>query len=200
MKPVVVDKPISELTPLDVKCSDTKCEQGFHYYTSKSAPKGGKVGDCKDCGDNSVDWDRIHREEPKDIAYIFQCLKKELLRHVCWVNQVDEKAIEKGRQRGMLQVVAKAREIITKKIAKIPLGHYDYLCTPKGGTEIVHYAQHATATCCRKCAERWHHIPQDRVLTNAEIDYFVELIRLYVQEKIPNIKEVGIKEEGTKAA
>jgi hypothetical protein len=193
MKPVVVDKPISELTPLDVKCSDTRCEQGFHYYTSKTAPKDGKVGDCKECGDSSIDWERIHQQEPKDISYIFQSLRKELLRHVCWVNDVDQDAIERAKLRGKFKVLGKAREILTKKIAKIPQGYFDYLCTPKKGKEIVHYAQHATATCCRNCVERWHKIPQDRILTESEIDYFVELIRFYIEEKIPKITEQGIE-------
>ena len=86
MKPIVVDKPTADLKPLDVSCSHTRCEEGFHYYTSTVAPKGGKLGDCKSCGNASIDWDRIHTQGKPDVPYIFESLKKELLRHVCWVN------------------------------------------------------------------------------------------------------------------
>ncbi len=195
MKPVVVDKPVSELSPLDVKCSDTRCEEGFHFFTSKVVPKNGKLGDCKNCGDDSVDWERIHQQEVKDIDYIFQCLRKELLRHVCWVNKIDEGAIVKARTRGKKAVLSKAKDILTKKIAKIPTGHFDYQCTPKKGHEIVNYAQHATATCCRNCVERWHKLPQDIVLSEEQVDYFVKLIGLYIDEKVPDITEEGISVE-----
>lgn len=188
MNPIKIDLPIDELKPLDVNCSDTLCKQGFHFYTSKSAPKGGKKGDCKDCGDDTIDWGRIHQRNPLDIAYTFDSLKRELLRHVCWINEIDPAAIQYANQRGRLSILIKAKEIITKKIAKIPQGYFDYLCTPKKGKEIVHYAQHATATCCRKCLDRWHNIPEDVVLTEEQINYCVNLIDLYMLDRLPNLQ------------
>lgn len=186
MKPIIPETPVSELKPIDVKCSDTRCAEGFHFYTSKVAPKGGKIGDCKDCGDASVDWKRI---KEKDLPYVFSTLKRELLRHVCWVNDVDPKAIAKAYKRGKTKVLERAREIIKQKIAKIPKAYYDYLCTKTKGTEIVNYAQHATATCCRKCLERWHNIPQDIVLNDEQISYCVGLIEQYLQDRIPDLQD-----------
>ena len=192
MKPVTIEVPISKLRPMDVKCSTTSCEQGFHFYTSKRIPAHGKIGDCPACGDDSVDWARIHRREQGDIQYTFNSLKKELLRHVCWVNDVDETAVEKALKRGRTTILQKATNLVTKRIAKIPTGHFDYQCTPKKGNEIVHYAQHATATCCRKCLERWHNIPQDIVLSSEDIKYCVSLIELYINERIPDLKDEPI--------
>lgn len=189
MKPVVSQKPVSELKPLDVKCSDHNCKEGFHFFTSKVAPKGGKIGDCKKCGDNSIDWARIYKRNPADIKYTFDSLKKELLRHVCWVNEIEPKAITNAVKRGKIAVLEKARHIISSKIAKIPVGHYDYLGTPKKGGEIVNYAQHATATCCRKCLERWHNIDQTHVLTKEEIEYCVGLIEYYIDDRISDIPD-----------
>jgi hypothetical protein len=189
MKRVNINKPVNKLKPLDVRCSDTRCAQGFHFYTSKKTPKGGELGDCKDCGDDSVDWQRIYKNNPRDIDYTFESLKKELLRHVCWVNKIDKGAIDKAKERGREMILGKAKEIITKKIAKVPTSHYDYLCTPKKGDEIVHYGQHATATCCRKCLERWHNIPQDIVLNESQIDYCVDLVALYIKDRIPDLQK-----------
>ena len=187
MKPVIIDKPISELKPFEVKCSDTRCNEGFHYYTSKVAPKDGKIGDCKQCGDDSIDWKRIHRRDSNDLEYTFDSLKKELLRHVCWVNDIDPKAIQNARKRGKNLILDRAKEIITKKIAKIPEGYYDYLCTKKEGSEIINYAQHATGTCCRNCLERWHNIPQDIILSEKQVDYCVGLVKLYIEDRIPDL-------------
>ena len=106
---------------------------------------------------------------------------------------IDFEAIEKAQERGKIEILAKAKEIVTKKISKIPKGYFDYLCTPTKGKEIVHYAQHATATCCRRCVARWHNIPEDVVLTEPQVDYFVELIEMYIDEKVPGITSEGLK-------
>jgi hypothetical protein len=37
-------------------------------------------------------------------------------------------------------------------------------------------AQHATATCCRKCIYKWHGIEKGRALNEVEVDYVVALI------------------------
>jgi len=37
----------------------------------------------------------------------------------------------------------------------------------EGSAEIVHYAQHATAACCRKCIEYWHGIGPVREIEKA---------------------------------
>ena len=125
MQPVTIDKPISELKPMDVKCSDTKCEQGFHYYTSKVTGKGKKVGDCKECGDDSIDWARIYLHNLNDIEYTFNSLKKELLRHVCWINEIDQNAILRAKRRGRNAIRARAKEIIAKKIGHPIQSYFD---------------------------------------------------------------------------
>ena len=48
----------------------------------------------------------------------------------------------------------------------------------------VFIAQHATATCCRGCLEKWHQIPKGRELTESEVDQIVTLIMAWIaQEK-----------------
>ena len=37
-------------------------------------------------------------------------------------------------------------------------------------------AQHATATCCRGCLEKWHHIPQGQALSAEQQNYVVRVI------------------------
>ncbi len=40
----------------------------------------------------------------------------------------------------------------------------------------VFIAQHATATCCRGCIEKWHKFPQHRELIKAEQEYLVSIL------------------------
>lgn len=41
----------------------------------------------------------------------------------------------------------------------------------------VFVAQHATATCCRGCIEKWHSIPRGRELTGEELERILSVIR-----------------------
>jgi hypothetical protein len=47
--------------------------------------------------------------------------------------------------------------------------------TPMRGHPIF-IAQHATATCCRRCLEKWHRIPHGRELTDDEIEYVAAVL------------------------
>ena len=40
----------------------------------------------------------------------------------------------------------------------------------------VFIAQHATATCCRKCLEKWHGVKIGKELSEQQIEYFVSVI------------------------
>jgi len=53
----------------------------------------------------------------------------------------------------------------------------------------VFSAQHATATCCRRCLERWHAIPRGRKLTEDEIDFVLDLIMDWLREKVGSINK-----------
>ncbi len=55
--------------------------------------------------------------------------------------------------------------------------------TPMRQTHPVFIAQHATATCCRGCIEKWHHIPKEKVLNNNEIDSIVNIIIEWIEKE-----------------
>ena len=50
----------------------------------------------------------------------------------------------------------------------------------------VFIAQHATATCCRRCIEKWHGIEKGRALNEKEIDYVVALTMGWIGEQLNN--------------
>jgi hypothetical protein len=47
----------------------------------------------------------------------------------------------------------------------------------------VFVAQHATATCCRGCLEKWHAIPRGQTLTTEQIEYVLSVIRHWLVEQ-----------------
>jgi hypothetical protein len=51
--------------------------------------------------------------------------------------------------------------------------------TPMRGHPVF-VAQHATATCCRGCLQKWHQIPAGRPLEEAEIDYVLRVIEAWL--------------------
>ena len=55
--------------------------------------------------------------------------------------------------------------------------------TPMRGHPVF-IAQHATATCCRGCIEKWHKFPQQRELTKTEQEYLVSVIMEWINHQI----------------
>ncbi|WP_312947177.1 DUF4186 domain-containing protein [Superficieibacter sp.] len=47
--------------------------------------------------------------------------------------------------------------------------------TPMRGHPVF-IAQHATATCCRGCLEKWHHISRHQALSEEQQKYIVQVI------------------------
>ena len=55
--------------------------------------------------------------------------------------------------------------------------------TPTHGHPVF-IAQHATATCCRGCIEKWHKFSQHRKLTKTEQEYLVSVIMEWINRQI----------------
>ena len=54
--------------------------------------------------------------------------------------------------------------------------------TPWKGHPIF-IAQHATATCCRKCLERWHGISRGKMLNKKDLDYCVDIVMKWIKRQ-----------------
>ena len=52
--------------------------------------------------------------------------------------------------------------------------------TPMRGHPVF-VAQHATATCCRGCLSKWHHIGKDKNLSDKEVKFIVALIMEWIK-------------------
>ena len=82
--------------------------------------------------------------------------------------------------KGMAAIEAHACDFITQRLAPAQPAH-DSKQTPMRNHPVF-IAQHATATCCRSCLQKWHKIPKGQPLTPEQIDYIVSIISRWLQE------------------
>lgn len=90
--------------------------------------------------------------------------------------------IEYTKKIGLAKIQSHAYDFIKNRLApKNPKN--DGKQTPMKGHPVF-IAQHATATCCRNCLEKWHHIPKNKPLTEEEIHYIVSLIIKWIEKEM----------------
>ena len=189
-KRVPADVPVWDLNPLNITCGSTKCEDNLHCFktSERAAKKFGNHGVCKECGTSLIDWKRVHQNNIKDANFIFKSMKNELIRHVFWHTPIEKKAIEIALQSGKNDLRIHSKKLLKSKIGSSH-NAWDGRQTPMTGNEIVNYAQHATATCCRKCLEYWHNIKTENELTDEQLQFCSDLVMLYIDERVPNLTD-----------
>jgi hypothetical protein len=94
----------------------------------------------------------------------------------------------RGRERAIVQlrgqraVRGDAAELFATRLAPAE-PHKDGRQTPYRGHPVF-VAQHATATCCRPCLERWHGIPQGEALDAGQQAYAVDVICRWIEREL----------------
>ena len=89
------------------------------------------------------------------------------------INYIDDKGIDK--------IKSHAYDFINKRL-KPEIIQNDGKQTPMRGHPVF-IAQHATATCCRSCLEKWHHISKNKELNNQEVDYIINIIMKWINKE-----------------
>lgn len=181
-----------ELAPLKVTCTRSDCENGLHcYLATTKMVREHTSGRCRACGISLVDWDRVHARDSSDAAFTFECMRTEFIRHHFWHIEIDDDAIEHAKKKGMVALLESVPKRLQQSIGKAQ-PFRDGTQTPFEG-RAVYYAQHSTATCCRKCVEEWHGIERGRALTEEELQYLSQLAVRYLGERLKDIPQEGIK-------
>jgi Domain of unknown function (DUF4186) len=181
----------AKLKPLQITCTSSDCGAGLHCF--KKSHKMAEVdrGKCRSCGIDLIDWERLHRRDLSDVTFTFEALKYEMVRHHYWHQIIDQRALNHARRKGRvgLQIAAR-RRLVTSVGPSEPMR--DGYQTPLEGN-VIYYAQHAVACCCRKCIEYWHGIPQGEALTESQIDYLADLVMQFVADRIPDLADKGVR-------
>ncbi len=111
------------------------------------------------------------------IPQTLESLKKSTFRSKFKLFSKDKQYI---RDKGIEAIRQHAIDFIKNRIAP----HYpknDGKQTPMKGHPVF-IAQHATATCCRSCIQKWYGIKKGKELTDQEIQFLVELIMGWIEE------------------
>ena len=94
---------------------------------------------------------------------------------------LQERELDYLRKKGMGEVLRHAAEFIEKRLAPaFPIN--DGKQTPRRNHPVF-VAQHATATCCRSCLQKWHQIPKARALRAEEQEYIVTVIGAWLSQE-----------------
>jgi hypothetical protein len=178
-----------KLEPLAVACTKSDCDNDLHCFknTRKMTPY--QVGQCRSCGAKLIEWDRVQRRDPDDVPFTFASLKREWIRHHMWHTPIDERAALHARRKGRAGLQEAALRRLKASVGTAQ-PFRDGMQTPMAGN-VLYYAQHALACCCRTCVEYWHGIPKGVPLTDDQLAYFSRLIMLFVDERLPGLAEAG---------
>lgn len=85
-------------------------------------------------------------------------------------------------QKGFTKIKQHAEEFVGKRLFLFD-ETIDGKQTPMKGHPVF-IAQHATATCCRGCLEKWHSIPKNQNLTKEQEHYIVSLLLFWIAKEM----------------
>lgn len=88
------------------------------------------------------------------------------------------------QQKGIDAILQHAADFIASRLAPAKPDK-DGKQTPYKGHPVF-VAQHATATCCRSCLQKWHKIPKEKALTEQDQHYIVSVIGKWLIAHIPD--------------
>lgn len=114
-----------------------------------------------------------------DYDYILKKLSYSKFRSSFHLKEKDKEYIN---NKGWDLIRSHAKDFVSKRLAsKNPIN--DGKQTPMRGHPVF-IAEHATATCCRSCLEKWHHIKKNHALSKEEQEYIVNLIICWLEKEM----------------
>lgn len=114
----------------------------------------------------------------RDIDELFAALERSKFRSRF---KLADKEAEYFQHKGLETILEHARDFISERLADANPAN-DGKQTPMKNHPVF-IAQHATATCCRKCLAKWHHIPMGKPLTEEQTDYILEVLKRWLIKK-----------------
>lgn len=184
-----ITSPPNGLQPLPISCTRSDCDDDLHCFrkTRKTSPD--KVGSCRSCGADLIDWSRIRKRDLSDVDFTFDSLKREWIRHHYWHVPIDEEAERHARRKGKDALWVAVDKRLYRSVG-LAQPFRDGQQTPWKGN-VIYYAQHALACCCRTCIEYWHGIPKGTELSREQLDYFERMVKMFIEERMPTLRAQG---------
>jgi len=116
----------------------------------------------------------------KDLDLLFKKLSQSTFRSSF---KLKGKELEYLNSKGIYIILQHGRDFIDERLAPANPPN-DGKQTPMRNHPIF-IAQHATATCCRGCLQKWHKIPaKDHELTELEKDHVIKVLERWLEHFI----------------
>lgn len=117
----------------------------------------------------------------RDMDELFEALNRSKFRRRF---RLGERESEYLARKGRRTILDHADQFLRQRLADAqPVN--DGKQTPMRGHPVF-IAQHATATCCRKCLWKWHRIETGRPLTDEELAHLIRVIDRWLTEQLPD--------------
>ncbi|MCC8162042.1 MAG: DUF4186 domain-containing protein [Lachnospiraceae bacterium] len=117
-----------------------------------------------------------------DAASLFDRLARSKFRSSFSLKAADRAYVE---EKGMDTIRSHAQDFVRKRLAPAEISN-DGKQTPMKGHPVF-LAQHATATCCRGCLEKWHRIPKGCELSEEQQDYVVDVLMEWIRRQMKRL-------------
>ncbi|MGZ5092913.1 MAG: DUF4186 domain-containing protein [Burkholderiales bacterium] len=111
----------------------------------------------------------------RDLQDLFRALERSAFRRRFQLGLAERKYL---RQKGLTTILEHARDFIAKRLAPAHPAK-DGKQTPWRGHPVF-IAQHATATCCRGCLEKWHAIERGQPLSAVQQAHIVSVLERWL--------------------
>lgn len=121
----------------------------------------------------------------RDIKEVFDGFAKSRFRSRFRLGLKEQRYLQ---DKGITVIVEHARQFVQNRLAQLKPPN-DGKQTPFKGHPVF-VAQHATATCCRGCLEKWHHIPKGKALNTEQIEYIIAIIKRWIEMQMPEMRIV----------
>lgn len=183
------------LPTITIKCGEPDCDNGLHAYNDQDYQRLGqgrnylRAGICKCCGDSGVDFGRTHMRDEADLEYLVSSLLREKIRHIFWNRPFNDASLARACALGRSATYAGIAKELERIVGPVAEAHWAFKQVPTDQNkmrEVVQYAQHAMAACCRRCIHKWHGIPNNAPLTQDQIRYLSRLVRYYLDQRLPS--------------
>ena len=113
----------------------------------------------------------------RDLDQVFEALAKSPFRRSFRLRGSDLNYLQ---SKGLPAILQHAQDFIAKRLAPAEIAN-DGKQTPFRGHPVF-VAQHATATCCRGCLQKWHRIPAGKSLDAEECAYVLRILERWLAD------------------
>ncbi len=127
----------------------------------------------------------------RDLDELFTALAKSPFRRKF---RLQGKDLAYLQDKGQALVLKHATDFVATRLAPAYIAN-DGKQTPMRGHPVF-VAQHATATCCRACLQKWHMIPKGFALSEAEQAYVLKVLARWLgqaQTSVLSTKNIAAK-------